>query len=72
MDGADLVAHGVADELVGRVVHDENLVDGELLRRGQLAGTLVMLAALEGDGLAPIVAQLLDATLSQAHYVVSS
>lgn len=71
MDGSDLVAHGVADELVGRVVHDEHLVDAELLGGGRRAHPLVVLAALEADGLAPAVAQRLDATLGQADRVVT-
>lgn len=52
-DGADLVAHGIADELVGRVVHDEHLVYAELLAGWYRANGFSMRAALERDPLPP-------------------
>lgn len=52
-DGADLVAHGIADELVGRVVHDEHLVHAELLAGWYGANKVRVQAAVERDSLPP-------------------
>lgn len=52
-DGADLVAHGIADELVGRVIHDEHLVHAELLAGWYGADGITIRAALERDLLPP-------------------
>lgn len=56
VDGANLVAHGVADQMVVRVEHHKDLVHAELLGGWCCPGGLVMRAALEGDGLTPLVA----------------
>lgn len=54
VDGADLVAHGVADELVAEVVHDEDLVHAELLGGDSDPAGLVVGAALEQHRLPPL------------------
>lgn len=71
MDGADLVAHGVADQLVVGVEHDEDLVHAELLGGRRRPAGLVVRAALEGDGLAPLVAPGLHAAVGEGDGVVA-
>ncbi|XP_034722409.1 uncharacterized protein LOC117941512 [Etheostoma cragini] len=61
VDRADLVAHGVADQMVVLVEHHKDLVHAELLGGGRRAGHLGVRAALEADGLAPLVAPGLGA-----------
>lgn len=70
VDGADLVAHGEADQLVAGVVHDEDLVDAELLARRHSAQDLLVRAALELDALRPQVAVRANATVGHANGVI--
>lgn len=55
VDGADSVAHGVADQMVGGIVHHKDLVHAELLGGRCRPAGLIMRAALEGDSLTPLV-----------------
>lgn len=71
VDVSDLVAHGEADELIRGAVHDEDLVDAELLGGGRGSGGLVVLAAAEGDGVAPLVGPGLSGAVRMTHNVVS-
>jgi len=60
VDGADLVAHGVADQAVVGLEHHEHVVHAELLGGGRRPGGLAVPAALVGDGLPQLVAPGLD------------
>lgn len=71
MDGADLVAHGVADQMVAGIEHHKDLVHAELLGGWRRPGGLVMRAALEGDRLTPLVAPGLEATMRGGDCVVA-
>lgn len=71
MDGADLVAHGVADQVVFGVEHHEDLVHAELLGGRRLPDGLVVWAALEGDGLTPLVAFGLDGAVGGGDGVIT-
>lgn len=71
-DGADLVAHGVADELVGRVIHDENLIHAELMAGWDWLRGLGMRAALKTNALPPKVHQSLGRTVREGHLVFPS
>lgn len=71
MDGADLVAHGVADQKVFGVEHHKDLVHAELLGGRRRPGGLVVRAALEGDGLTPLVASGLDVAVRGGDGVVT-
>ena len=70
MDGADLVAHGVADQIVLGIEHHKDLVHAELLRGHRRPAGLVVRAALEGDGLTPLEGPGFSGAIGQAHYVV--
>ncbi len=70
VDGADLVARGEADQLVAGVVHDEDLVDAELLARRRSAQDLLVWTALELDALRPDVAVCASATVRHANGVI--
>ena len=70
VDIGDLVAHGVADELIGGVIHDKDLVHVEHLGGFHGPEGLVVLAALEADGLAPLVRPGLGRALGKADHVV--
>lgn len=72
VDVADLVAHGEPDEFIISVVQDKDLVHAEHLGGFHVSQRLVMLAALEGDGLTPLVRPGLSGAVGQAHYVVPS
>lgn len=71
MHRADLVAHGVADQMVVSIEHHKDLVHAELLGGRRRPGGLVMLAALEGDSLAPLVASGLDGAVRGGDGVVA-
>lgn len=72
VDIPDLVAHGEPDEFIISVVHDKDLVHAEHLGRFHVSWGQVMLAALEGDGLTPLVRPGFGGATGQAHYVVPS
>lgn len=63
MHGADLVACGVADQFVGCVKQDKDLVHTKLLGGWCRPDGFIMGAAVEGDGLTPVVAPGLDAAI---------
>lgn len=63
MHRADLVAHGVADQIVFCIEQDKDLVHTELLGGWRHPDGLIMGAAVEGDGLTPLVASGLDAAI---------
>lgn len=69
VDVADLVGHGEADDVVG-VVHDKHLVHVEHLRGPHVSQGVAVLAALEGDGLTPLVRPGLSGAVGQVEYVV--
>lgn len=71
VDGADLVAHGVADQMVVGIKHHEDLVHAELLGGRCHPGGFVVWAALEGDGLTPLVASGLDSAVRGGDGVVT-
>lgn len=71
MDGADLVAHGVADQTVVGIEHHKDLVHAELLRRRRRPDGFVVWAALEGDSLTPLVAPGLDGAVRRGDGVVA-
>lgn len=71
MDGADLVAHGVAYQVVVGVEHHKDLVHAELLDRWRRPVGLIMRAALEGDGLTPVVVSGLDVAIRGGDGVVA-
>lgn len=52
---SNLVAHGVAHELLRGVVHDKHVFHTQHLGGGHFAGRFVMGTALVGDGLPPLV-----------------
>lgn len=72
VDISDLVAHGEPDEFVISIVHDKHLFHAEHLSRLHVSQSLAMLAALEGDGLTPLICPGVSGAIGQAHYVVSS
>lgn len=74
VDGANLVAHGVADKMVVSVKHDKDLVYTELLG-GQCCPSpprLIMWAALKGDGLTPLATSCLDISVRRGDGVVAA
>lgn len=71
IDVPDLVAHGKPDELIIGVIHDKNLVHTEHLGRFNFSWRLIILAALEGDGLTPLVRPGLSGAVRKANYIVS-
>lgn len=68
---ADPVAHGVADQVVLSVKHHKDLVHAELLGGQLRPDGLVVLAALEGDRLTPLVASGLDGAVGRGDGVVA-
>ena len=70
IDIPDLVAHGEPDEFIISVVHDKDLVHAEHLGRFHVSQRLAVLAALESDGLTPLIRPGLSGAVGQAHYVV--
>lgn len=66
----DLVCHGEAEDVI-LVVHDKHLVHTEHLSRFHVFQRLAMLAALEGDGLTPLICPGVSGAIGQAHYVVA-
>lgn len=64
----DLVGHGKPDDFI-RIVHDKHLVHVEHLSRFHVSQRLAMLAALEGDGLTPLICPGVSGAVGQAHYV---
>lgn len=68
---ADLVAHGVASQIVLRIEHHKDLVHAELLGGRRRPDGLVVWAALEGDSLTPLVASGLDAAVRGGDGVVA-
>ncbi len=71
VDRADLVAHGVADQMVVSIEHHKDLVHAELLGGRSCSDGLVMRTALEGDSLTPLVASGLDAAVGGGDGVVT-
>ena len=71
VDRADLVAHGIADQMVVGVKHHEDLVHAELLGGWRRPGGLVVRAAMESDGLAPLVASGVDFAIGGSDGVVA-
>lgn len=69
VDVPDLVGHGKADDVVG-VVQDEHLVHVEHLRGSHVPQGVAVLAALEGDGLTPLVRPGLGGAVGQEERVV--
>jgi len=57
---ANLVAHGVANQMVLRIKHYKYLVNTELLGRLFCTRCHIMWTALKGDGLTPLVASGLN------------
>lgn len=72
IDIPDLVAHGEPDEFIISVIHDKDLVHAEHLSRFHVSQRLAVLAALEGDGLTPLIRPGLSGAIGQAYYVVPS
>ncbi len=72
VDIPNLVAHGVPDEFIISVVHDKDLVHAEHLSRFHVSQRVAVLAALEGDGLTPLIRPGVGGAIGQAHYVVPS
>lgn len=70
IDVSDLVAHGEADELIASVVHDKHLVHAEHLGGFDVSQGLAVLAALEGDGLTPLIRPGVGGAVWEAHHVV--
>lgn len=68
---ADPVAHGVADQVVVGVKHHKDLVHAELLGGQLRPDGRVVLAALEGDRLTPLVASGLDGAAGRGDGVVA-
>lgn len=69
VDVPDLVGHGEADDVVG-VVHDEHLVHIEHLRGPHVSQGVAVRAALEADGLTPLVRPGLGGAVGQGELVV--
>lgn len=69
VDVPDLVGHGEAEDVVG-VVHDEHLVHVKHLRGPHVSQGVAVLAALEGDGLTPLVRPCLSGAVGQGDGVV--
>lgn len=63
MDRTNLVAHGVADQVVIRIKHHKDLVNAQLLCGWGPHAGIFMRAAIKGDGLTPLVAPSLDSAL---------
>lgn len=70
MNRADLVADCVADQVVVRIKHHKDLVHAELLGGRDPPEGLVILAALKGDRLTPLVASGLDGAIRGGDGVV--
>lgn len=70
VDVPDFVAHGKPDELITGVIHDKYLVHVEHLGRFHVSVGLVVLAALEGDGLTPLIRPGVGGSVRQVHNVV--
>lgn len=71
MNRADLVAHGVADQMVVSIEHHKDLVHAELLGGRGPSDGLVVWAALEGDSLTPLIASGLDSAIRRGDGVVT-
>lgn len=63
LDGARPGAHGVADQLVFGIKHDEDLVHAQLLGGRSHVGVVIVRAALKDDVLAPLTGPVLDGTV---------
>lgn len=65
----DLVGHGDSQDFI--IVHDHHLVHAEHLSRFHVSQKLAMLAALECDGLTPLICSGFSRAIGQAHQVVA-
>lgn len=72
IDVSDFVAHGKPDELIIFIVQDKDLVHAEHLSWFHVSQRLAILAALEGDGLTPLVRPGVSGAIGQSHFVVPS
>ena len=70
IDIPNLVAHGEPDEFIISIIHDKDLVHTEHLGRFNVSQRFAVLAALEGDGLTPLIRPGVSGTIRQTHDVV--
>lgn len=70
IDITDLVAHSEPDEFIISIVQDKDLVHAEHLSGFHVFQRLSILAALEGDGLTPLVGPGFSGAIGKAHYIV--
>lgn len=70
IDIPDLVAHGEPDEFIISIIHDKHLVHAEHLGRFHVSQRVAMLAALEGDGLTPLIRPGFSGAIRQVHCIV--
>lgn len=62
----DLVGHGESEDFIC-IVHDKHLVHAEHLSWFHVSQRLAILAALEGEGLTPLICPGVSGAIGQAH-----